>query len=375
MSKTETPKEVYMITGEVDSRRQSAVDELVSQVKDGEIEQFDGFKATADEIIEAAATLPFLSERKVVIVDRVDRMDPEDQGKIAKFIPKLGPAMRMIFLTSEQVKAMKGKPKQEEEEEEEEQEEGEKKKPKKRKKGLQSDLTKAVKEHGTVRDFGKMRFSDLSARLRKGLQARGKKIEEQALQALTSSIAGSPSIAESELDKLTAYVGDQPSITLRDVDKVVTKSPEDRVFHLIDAIAMRRPHSAMRLLNETLAVSAKPDGEVPKILGMMGRHFRLLYQTKFLQTRGVRNLKAIPEELQSLLIQERKLNPAGVTDYQQGKFIEQANAFSLNEIELCMKHVLACELAVKGLGKTAASPRLSLEMLILRLSQRKRSVR
>ena len=374
MSKTETPKEVYMITGEVDSRRQSAVDELVSQVKDGEIEQFDGFKATADEIIEAAATLPFLSERKVVIVDRVDRMDPEDQGKIAKFIPKLGPAMRMIFLTSEQVKAMKGKPKQEEEEEEEE-EEGEKKKPKKRKKGLQPEVTKAVKEVGTVLDFGKMRFSDLSAQLRKGLQARGKKIEEQALQALTSSIAASPSIAESELDKLASYVGDQPSITLRDVDKVVTKSPEDRVFPLIDAIAMRRPHSAMRLLNETLAVSAKPDGEVPKILGMMGRHFRLLYQTKFLQTRGVRNLKAVPEELQSLLIQERKLNPAGLADFQQKSFCEQANAFSLNEIELCMKHVLACELAVKGLGKTAASPRLSLEMLILRLSQRKRSVR
>lgn len=371
MSKTEGGKEVYMITGEVDSRRQTAVDDLISQVKDSEFERFDGFNATADQIIEAAATLPFLSERKIVIVDRVDRISPEDQCRLADFIPRLGPASRLILLTSEgQSKSAKGKPKPDEEEDEEDE-----KKPKKRKKGLQSELSKAVKAEGKVLDFGKMKASDLSAQLRKGLLSRGKKIEGQALQALTSSIAASPSIAESELDKLTAYVGDQDMITVRDVDRVVTISPEDRVFLLIDAIAMRRPQSAMRMLNETFAASAKPDGEVPRILGMMGRHFRLLYQTKFLQTRGVGDLKFIPEELQPFLIQERKYNPAGVTEFQQKKFMEQARVFSLNEIKLCLKHVLACELAVKGLGKTAASPRLNLEMLVLRLSQRKKTPR
>ena len=362
-------KEVYMITGEVDSRRQAAVQELVTPLKgsgDFEIEKFDGFKATADEIIEAMATLPFLSERKVVVVDRVDRLSPDDQGRLAKFIPKLGPASRLILMTADdQGKQTQARRKRDEEEEEEE--------PKKRRKGLQPEVSKAVKDVGTVLRFGKMRSSDLSAQLRKGLLARGKKIEEQALQALTNSIAASPAIADSELDKLVSYVGDRDPITLRDVDRVVTKSPDDRVFPLIDAIAMRRPQSAMRLLNETFAASAKPDGEVPKILGMMGRHFRLLYQTKFLQTQGVRDLTAIPEELQACLIQERKLNPMGVTDFQQKKFMEQAGIFSLNEIELCLKHVLACELAVKGLGKTAASPRLSLEMLILRLSQRKKT--
>lgn len=367
MSKTST--EVFMITGEVDSRRQSAVQELIAPPKgsgDFAIEEFDGFKATADEIIEAAATLPFLAERKVVIVDRVDRLDPNDQCRLALFIPRLGPATRLILMTSEdQVKQTQSRRKRDEEEDEEQ--------PKKRKKGLQPELSKAVKAEGKVLDFGKMRSSDLNAELRKGLHARGKKIEEQALAALTSSIAASPSIADKELDKLVSYVGDQATITLRDVDRVVTKSPDDRVFPLIDAIAMRRPQAAMRLLNETFAVSAKPDGEVPRILGMMGRHFRLLYQTKFLQTRGVRGLKAVPEELQAFLIQEKKQNPSGVTDFQQKKFMEQANAFSLNEIELCLKHLLACELAVKGLGKTAASPRLSLEMLILRLSQRKKT--
>ena len=369
MSKTEGKKDVYLITGEVDSRRQSKLDELAAPPKggvDSDIEKFDGFRATADQIIEAVATLPFLAERKVVIVDRVDRLNPDDQGRLAKFIDKLGPAIRLILITSEG----QGKQAQSRQKKEEEEDEGE---PKKRKKGLQPELSKKVKSVGTVVDFGKMRMGDLSAELRKGLQARGKKIEGEALQALTNSISANPSIAGSELDKLVAYVGDQAAITVRDVDRVVTKSPEDRVFPLIDAIAMRRPHSAMRLLNETFAASAKPDGEVPKILGMMGRHFRLLYQTKFLQTQGVSNLKAVPEELQALLIQERKLNPAGLADFQQRLFSEQANAFSLNEIELCMKHVLACELAVKGLGKTAASPRLNLEMLILRLSQRKRS--
>ena len=368
MSKTDGQKEVFMITGEVDSRRQVAVGDLVKGFggADSAIEKFDGFMATADQIIEAAATLPFLAERKIVIVDRIERLAPDDQGRLAKFIPKMGPATRLILMTGEsQGKQTQARQKKDEDEDEDA--------PKKRRKGLQPELSKAVKAAGKVVDFGKMRSRDLSAELRKGLQTRGKKIEEQALSALTNSIAAAPSIAESELDKLVAYVGDQAMITLADVDRVVTKSPEDRVFPLIDAIAMRRPQVAMRLLNETFAASAKPDGEAPKILGMMGRHFRLLYQAKFLQTQGVRSFKAVPEELQAFLIQEKKLTPMGVTEFQQGKFGEQANAFSLNEIERCLKHVMACEMAVKGLGKTAASPRLNLEMLILRLSQRKKT--
>lgn len=365
---------VHLFSGEIDSRRQSAVHTLIAEVIDDEsatfdLERFDGIAATAESIITAAATLPIMSKKKVVIVDRVDRLSADDQTRIAGFIPKLGPQSCLILLaeeTSSSKRRPSQKPKEKKDEEEEDAEQ------KKRRKGLQPELVRSVKAHGKVVSFAKLKAAALSTQIGKALTARGKKVEASALQALTRSLSANPAAIGSELDKLVAYTADSDTVTFKDVDAVVSKSPDDRVFPLIDAIAARRSDHAIRLLNETFAASAKPDDEVRKILALMGRHFRRLYQTKFLRTQGVRRFDSVPEELQSLLMQESSQSPLSGMDWQQKRLREQADAFTVDELRKCLKQVLSCELKVKGLGKGESSPKLNLEMLVLRLSQRKK---
>lgn len=365
---------VHLFSGEIDSRRQSAVDKLIAEVIDDEsatfdLERFDGITASAESIMTAAATLPIMSKKKVVIVERVDRLSADDQTRIAGFIPKLGPQSCLILLAEETSSAKRRssqKPKEKKDEEEEDAEQ------KKRRKGLQPELVRSVKAHGKVVSFAKLKAAALSTQIGKALTARGKKVEASALQALTRSLSANPAAIGSELDKLVAYTADSDTVTFKDVDAVVSKSPDDRVFQLIDAIAARRSDHAIRLLNETFAASAKPDDEVRKILALMGRHFRRLYQTKFLRTQGVRRFDSVPEELQSLLMQESSQSPLSGMDWQQRRLREQADAFTLDELRKCLKQVLSCELKVKGLGKGESSPRLNLEMLVLRLSQRKK---
>lgn len=357
-------KTVYLFSGEVDPRRDSAVEKILIQALDPDytdfdLERFDGNGASGESIISAAAMVPFGSPRKVVIVDRIERLIPDDQLRVAAFIPKLGRSC-LILLAGESDSSQKKSSKSQEDESPKQ----------KRKKGLQPELAKAVKEHGAVINFAKLKSDALSRLVLEAVTAHGKKIERAALEALANSIASSPSILDSEIEKLAAYTAERNTITLADVDQVVPKSAEDRVFPLIDAVAMRKADRAIQLLNETFSASAKPDTEVPRILALMGRHFRMLYQTKFLNSQGVRHLGSVPEKLQSMLMQEPKQSPVSGADWQQKRLLAQAGYFSMEQLERCLKHVLVCELAVKGLGADGGSPRLALEMLVLKLSQR-----
>lgn len=363
---------VYLFSGEVDARRDTAVEELVSKMVDPgstmfDLSRFEGDEANAESILGAAMTLPLASERKVVIVNRVERLSADDQSRIASFLPRLGASSCLIFLTGEEAATAKSR-QSSKKDEDEEPEEGEKKK---QKKGLQSELVKAVKANGKVVDFARLRADDLSGLIASNLTRLGKKIEPSALQSMTRSLAASPSTIEKESEKLATYIGERNLITLADVDQAITKSPEERVFPLIDAIAARRPDQAIQLLNETMAASAKMDSEVLKIISMLARHFRLLYQVKFLKDQGVRSLANVPEELHELLAEDSRNNPLSMADWQLRKLGEQSAAFSLGELETCIKEILACELATKGIGKGDGSPRLNLEMLVFKLSRRR----
>ena len=46
-----------------------------------------------------------------------------------------------------------------------------------------------------------------------------------------------PPLIDREVEKLAAYLGERNTITVADVENVTTRSPEDRVFPLIDAVA------------------------------------------------------------------------------------------------------------------------------------------
>ena len=67
---------------------------------------------------------------------------------------------------------------------------------------------------------------------------------------------------------------------------------------------------------------------------------------------------------------DKRFSVTSLAEWQFVKFLQQSNSFSLSDLEMCLKHILACELSVKGLGKGDGSPRLHLETLIFKLSRR-----
>lgn len=371
-SKTATVSRVYLYTGESDIRRREAVDDLIGKLIDPSSEGFDlevvdGEETPASSILSSVTTAPFASERKVVVVERADRLSQEDQEKIAAFLPRLPSLSCLILLAGEDTtsRAKQSQPKQKEKEDEDEDEGEEDATEKKQKKGLSSVLQKAVKSHGAVINFAKMK-SDALGRIACSLASRlGKKLDPRSAAILSRSVEGNAVLLEREMEKLATYVGDRDTITMADVEAVASRSPEDRVFALIDAIGSKKSGEAMRLLDETLAASPKPENEVHRILALMARHFRMLYQLRFLKESGIRQLTAIPEEIEDLLPKESSV--LSLADWQRGKMFSQVGYFSTGQLRRCLQGVLECELATRGLGAETASNRLSLEMLVVRL--------
>ena len=372
-SERSTVKEIaraYLFTGESDQRRKAAVEEIIHVLIDADSEIFDlevvdGDSASAADILAAVCTAPFASERKVVVVERVDRLEQEDQERIARFLSKLTPKSCLVMLMAEE-SSPRAKQKSRAKEKKTEKDDGT---ADKRKKGLNPDLKKSVKAHGKIVTFARLKAAQLEQIAAAEAKKQGKQIERRALLLLSRSVGENAAVLQREVEKLAVHAGDRNTITLEDVESVACRSPEDQVFQLMDAIGARRSDQAIRLLDNTLASSAKPENEVQRILALFGRHFRLLYQLEFLKSAGVKRLYSVPDELQALLMKE--LNVLSLPDWQRRKLLAQTNFFSLEQLQHCLKRVLACELTTKGLGDETSSRRLSLEMLVVRLCDRK----
>lgn len=360
---------VYLFTGEADLRRRDAVQKLVGKLVDPSSEGFDfdvvdGEEASSAGILSSVTTAPFMSERKVVLVERVDRLSQDDQEKIAAFIPKL-PSLSCLILLAGDDGSSRSKPSQSKPKQSGDGDDAEEEPDRKQKKGLSPTLQKAVKAHGSVTNFAKMKGEEMAHTAVMQAGRLGKKLEAGAAAVLSRSVEGSATLLEREIEKLATYIGERDTIRMEDVEAVASRSPEDRVFALIDAIGARKTGDAMSLLDETLAASPKPEGEVLRILALMARHFRMLYQLRYLRDAGVRQFGSLPEEIAELLPKEPSV--LSLADWQRNKLSAQLSCFSAAQLVQCLRGVLDCELAAKGLGAETSTNRLSLEVLLARL--------
>jgi DNA polymerase-3 subunit delta len=89
-------------------------------------------------------------------------------------------------------------------------------------------------------------------------------------------------LLEGEIQKLAAYKKDDLEIKQADIDAICSKSLETKIFDMLDAIGSKRPEVALEIYNNMLTLKESPI----KILTMIIRQFRLLYQTKYLLAQG-----------------------------------------------------------------------------------------
>ena len=192
-------------------------------------------------------------------------------------------------------------------------------------------LFKLVNEIGYATELKTPTAEDMTTWLARKFNAAGKKIKVADMNLLMER-AGQESNMDhlnNEAEKLIAYVGDREVITAGDIDGICITQTVDRVFDMVNAIALRDGNTAIRLYADLVNLKEPP----LKILALLGRQFAQLLGVKELLDEG-NGSQVIADKL-------------GIRPYFVGKYISQARNFTAGELSEAVEDCVEAEQAVK----------------------------
>jgi DNA polymerase-3 subunit delta len=299
----------YIFHGPDELSRTETLAELKAQMGDPALADlnttlFDGNSLTLGELRQACDALPFLSDRRLVIVSnyllRSGRGKGTELEALADYLPNMPPTARLVFLEDETLPQT-------------------------------HPILKLAEKHadGQVRAFGGPARGELNGWIVRRVERKGAQIERPAADALAVAVGDDLRLLDSEIEKLITYAGGQHAITTAEVELLVPYAGEANVFGMVDAIGRRDGRAALRLLHKLLDA-----GETPLyLLSMIVRQFRILIQVKELAAQGL----AV-----STIAKRAELHP-----FVAEKAQRQAMNFSMGQLEVIYARLLDTDLAIK----------------------------
>lgn len=286
--------------------------------------KLDGQSLNSETMINACETLPFMDERKLVIISdcmffkaRKGDKESEDEQKrmeeMCGYLQRLPETTVLIMTAGEQVD--------------------------KRKK-----LYGTIKKYGEILELNKMKPQELVNWVLAEFKHQGKSISTNDAQYLVTRVPGNLNDIINEINKLSNYIAGRNEITARDIDAVVPVSLETNIFQLVDMISNRNPGAALTFLNGLL-MESEP---VIMILFMIARQYRLLLNTKLLMEKGYSG-----QEISGRL---------GVQSFVLTKLMQFSKQYTEKELKERLIRCLDTDASIKT-GKI--DPRIAVETLIV----------
>jgi DNA polymerase III subunit delta len=243
---------VYLLWGPETLLVDRALAEIERQALQGAMVAFncDRFRARdagAAEVAAAAQTLPMMAERRLVVVKELEAWRVEEQEKLVSYLESPAPSTCLV-LVAEEVDARRK-------------------------------MAKAVQAKGAAVEFKHPYPNQLPALIKEMAGTHGKGLETDAVELLIELKGNNLQMLEQELEKLALYVGDQKTITREHVAESVADTKLSVVFEFTDAVGERDAEKALRVFRRMMET-----GEAPlAVLGMVARHFRLIWKIQALQ--------------------------------------------------------------------------------------------
>ena len=294
----------------------------------------DGGTLTLAKLRHACDAIPFLAEKRLVIVEgllsrlapRKDRELSTSQRELltalADYLPRLPETTRLVFIEDKPLPAR------------------------------HSMLRLAQREErGYVKRFDPPDAKVLPRWIEKRVRKYGGEIEPQAARQLAAVVGTDLRLLDQEIAKLVTYTqsptGGQ-AITIADIETVVPYAQAAVVFDLVDALGRRDGRTAAQTLHRLLDA-----GEHPlMLLAMIVRQFRLLIQVKELKAGG-----GTPHDIAKAL----RLHP-----FPARKLHTQATHFTTAQLEAVYRHLLDTDVAIKT-GEIEAE--VALDLLVAGLAE------
>ena len=327
----------YILHGEDELARSDRVAEFRGKIGDETTRDFnttflDGRKVTLSELRHAADAIPFLADKRLVIVEglltrlasshRKGDEDGEPFGASREFLkdllaylPQVPDSTRLVLVEPRSLAPSNPVLKL----------------------ALETDKR-------TVRHLPLPAKGDMADWVQKRARLHGGEITSPAAHALVTAVGYDPRpsdrdrtpeqgnklrLLDQEIQKLLTYVNWSRAVTPADVQLLVSEAQQGDLFGMIDALAEGKSQKAIVELHRLIERGKSP----LELLGMIVRQFRLMIQVKELAERGL-NSAAITERL--------ALHPFVVE-----KTGRQAQAFSMEQLELVYHRLLEMDVQIK----------------------------
>lgn len=159
-------------------------------------------------------------------------------------------------------------------------------------------ITKLMSKNGKVSEVKPMSENELKKFVRESFLTNDIQISPDALERLISKTGVEYETVMNEIEKLVLYADDQ--IHLEDIEDVVSDSLESNVFKVSELILGGKKVEAVNLVRHLILQKEEPI----KLLALITRQFRLMYQVKLLSDKGfdqdfiARTIKSHPYPVQ-----------------------------------------------------------------------------
>jgi len=301
------------------------------------IEIIEGKKIDPAEFDTNLQTMPFLAEKKLIIIKdflaenkprakkntesekRTDKKS-EAQKKIADSLEKTPDFTLVVFYETEI--------------------------PDKR-----TSLYQKIHKIGTIEEFTIPTPAEVTKQILDKAKKDNIKISSAVALYLSTYCSMNLWLVFAELDKLATYANGQ-EITQKMIDELVSPTLSSSIFKLTDALAIKNVKESLRIFRILIDIGE----EVSMIFFMIVRHFRILIQIKEMLDKN---------ENQNTMIKRLQLHPFVIQTA-----AKQAKNFTIPQIENIYKNLLNIDRKVKtgvikGYAENSSEFQLAIEKLII----------
>ena len=315
---------VLLFEGDEEHMKQAALDTLGKKLLPEGLEDLNRTlleNPETDQIIAAAETLPFMADRRLVIVRNHPALSGRSEAdeRLIEYLPAVPPSAVLLFYCIS--------------------------KPDGRKK-----LYTAIRKLNGIVTFSPLRDLELTGFVTSAFKDLGKECDERTADFLIFTCGTDTGLLLTEIAKIASHAGNSPSIHPDSVRAVATPSTECTVFQLVDAVVSGQNSRAFLMMRNQLRAGS----DRMYMLSMLLRQFRLLQHIKIMQYE-----KRSPAEIRSAL---------GVPPFAADQYIRQAAGYTNGQVKSAVNICFDTEFAVKSgkLNQEGALETVMLKLLNLR---------
>ncbi len=229
---------LYFFYGDNQHLIKSKTDQILESksIDAADVETFDLDESSLVSAINAAMTIPFLSEAKAVILTNIhflsvgykQDIDERDLAYFSSYLVNPNPTTVLILQCFDD------------------------------KLDVRKQIYKDIQATCTIEQCLAAKKEDHYHYIKTRIEAAGKQLDANALEEFINRVGDDNYMIENELDKLLLYSGDQTKIDIKTVKEVTIRTLESKIYLLVNAVIQKDQWSVSSIYQDLMRINTEP---------------------------------------------------------------------------------------------------------------------